>query len=246
MAAPFPSATSTWHSTTYDAISPKRAELSAKGKTVLVTGGGTGIGAETARSFAEAGASHIAIIGRREQPLLDTKAAIEKAYNGVKVFTASVDVTRKDQVDKAFVDFVGAGKLDIVVSNAAWEGNKAGIDSVDPDEFMECIRSNVLGSLLVAQAFIRHAAEGAVGITISSFAAHMNMGNVFAAYGTAKAGVARLWNNVSMARPDIRVYHLHPGVVDTEMNRRAGGARAMGFSDDGKSIARPHLHLTGH
>jgi hypothetical protein len=81
MAAPFPSPTSTWHSNTYPSLAPSRPELSAKGKTVLITGGGTGIGAETARYFAQAGATRIAILGRREQPLLDTKTSIERDHS---------------------------------------------------------------------------------------------------------------------------------------------------------------------
>jgi NADPH:quinone reductase-like Zn-dependent oxidoreductase len=108
--APFPSPTSTWHTKTYQSISPTRPELSAKGKTVVVTGGGTGIGAETARYFAEAGASRIAIFGRREQPLLDTKASIEHKFPDVEVFVASTDVTNKNEVDAAFAKFVGGGK----------------------------------------------------------------------------------------------------------------------------------------
>ncbi|KAJ5888244.1 oxidoreductase, partial [Penicillium taxi] len=81
----------------YDSISPARPELSAKGKTVLVTGGGTGIGAETAIYFAQADASRIALLGRREQPLLDTKATIEQKYHGVDVLVASTDISKKSQ-----------------------------------------------------------------------------------------------------------------------------------------------------
>ena len=120
--APFPSPTAKWHDNTYPTLSPSRPELSAKGKAILITGAGTGIGAETARSFAAAGAARIALLGRREQPLVDTKASIKEKYPGVEVFTVSTDVTKADQVDKAFADFLGNRKLDVVVSNAATNG----------------------------------------------------------------------------------------------------------------------------
>jgi NAD(P)-dependent dehydrogenase (short-subunit alcohol dehydrogenase family) len=65
---------------------------------VLITGGGTGIGAETARYFAQAGATRIAVFGRRAQPLLNTKASIERDHEGVRIFTAPTDVTKKTEV----------------------------------------------------------------------------------------------------------------------------------------------------
>jgi short-subunit dehydrogenase involved in D-alanine esterification of teichoic acids len=113
----FPSPTSTWHSAPYASISLVRPELSAKGKVIVVTGGGTGIGAETARSFAEAGAPRIAL-GRREQPLLSSKADIERKFPSVKVFITSTDITTKDEVNMAFENFLGDENVDAVVSNA--------------------------------------------------------------------------------------------------------------------------------
>lgn len=70
--ADFPSFTEVYHTTPYDAISPMRPELPAKGKAVVIAGGGSGIGASMALSFAKAGAS-IGIIGRRESNLQSSK-----------------------------------------------------------------------------------------------------------------------------------------------------------------------------
>ena len=137
--APFPSPTSTWHTKTYQFISPTRPELSAKGKAVVVTGGGTGIGAETARYFAEAGASRIALLVRREQPLLDTKASIEHKFADVEVFVASTDVTKKSEVDAAFAKFVGDGKIHVLISNAAMIGPQDPVRDVDLDKFLDAI-----------------------------------------------------------------------------------------------------------
>lgn len=235
MAAPFPSPTKVWRTTAYDAISPTRPELSAKGKTVLITGGGTGIGAETALRFAEAGAARIALLGRREQPLLDTKASIERQHPDTKVFTAPVDVTDKDAVDKAFATFLGDAKLDVVVSGAAVTGPHEAVGDADAEKFMAGVDTNVRGALYVAQAFLRHAAPDAVAIEINSSAAHVNFGPVFGSYTVAKMAVFRLWDALGFANPGLRVYHVQPGVVDTDMNKEAGGVKAMGFEDHGKS-----------
>lgn len=235
MAAPFPSATAIWHDNTYPSIAPTRPELSAKGKTVLVTGGGTGIGAETARSFAEAGASRIALLGRRQQPLLDTKASIEHAFPGVKVSALPTDVTKKSEVDAAFAKFVGDGKLDVVVSGAAVNGPVEPVKDVDAEKFLESVQLNVAGALYVAQAFLRHASLNAVAINISSSAAHVNFAPAFAAYSTAKMAAFRIWDSLAFASPELSVFHLQPGVVDTDMNREVGGVKALGIEDHGKS-----------
>jgi NAD(P)-dependent dehydrogenase (short-subunit alcohol dehydrogenase family) len=236
--APFPSPTSTWRSKTYPSISPTRPSLSAKGKTVVVTGGGTGIGAETARSFAAAGASRIALLGRREQPLLDTKASIERQFgDGIEVFVASTDVTKKDEVDAAFAKFAGdAGKIHVLVSNAAMIGPQESVGDADSEKFLEAIQQNLRGSLYVAQAFLRYASADAVAIEVSSSAAHLNFGPGFASYSVAKLAIFRLWDSLAFANPELRVYHVQPGMVDTDMNKEAGvlDAVGVGFEDDSK------------
>jgi NAD(P)-dependent dehydrogenase (short-subunit alcohol dehydrogenase family) len=232
--APFPSPTSTWHTKTYQSVSPTRPELSAKGKAVVITGGGTGIGAETARYFAEAGASRIALLGRRKQPLLDTKASIEHKFASVEVFVASTDVTKKSEVDAAFAKFVGNGNIHVLVSNAAMIGPQDPVKDVDPDKFLDAIQQNLKGSLFVAQAFLRYASTDAVVIEVSSSAAHLNFAPKFASYSIAKLAVFRLWDSLAFANSDMSIFHIQPGVVDTAMNKEAGGIDAAGFSDDGK------------
>lgn len=234
MAAPFPSPTSTWHTTAYPAISPSRPELSAKGKAIAITGGGTGIGAETAHRFAEAGAARIALLGRREQPLLDTKASLEKKFPGIEVFTAATDVSNRSDVDAAFAKFAGNKEINVVVSNAATIGPQDPVKSVDPDKFLEAINKNLTMSLNVAQAFLRHAAPDGVAIDVSSSAAHVNFGDVFGSYSVAKLAVARMWDSLAAGSPDLSIFHVQPGVVNTDMNKEAGGVAAFGFEDHGR------------
>jgi NAD(P)-dependent dehydrogenase (short-subunit alcohol dehydrogenase family) len=231
----FPSATSKFHTTAYQSILPSRPELSAKGKNVLITGGGSGIGAATARAFAQAGASRIALLGRRAQPLLDTKTSIEEDFDGVKVFVFSADVTKKVEVDDAFANFVGDGKLDVVISNAAVVGPLEPLDSVDNDKFMEGVNDNIRGSLNVAQAFLRHASSKAVAIEINSCVVHVNFGAGMPSYTVAKMAAFRLWDLLAAAHPEYSVFHVQPGVVDTSMSRLAGGVELIGHEDHGES-----------
>ena len=234
--APFPSPTKTWHDNTYSFLSPSRPELSAKGKTVLITGGGSGIGAETAQYFAEAGASRIALLGRRQQPLNDTKAAIEKKYPATEVFVAATDITIREDVESAFAKFAGNDNIDVLISNAAMIGPQEAVKDVDATKFLDAIQQNLSGALNVAQAFLRYAVADAVAIETNSSAAHVNFGPGFAAYSVAKMAVARLWDSLAFANPEMRVYHIQPGVVNTDMNKEAGGVAAVGFEDHGEFL----------
>lgn len=228
---PFPSPTQTYHSKIYAAISPTRPALSAKGKTIVITGGGTGIGAETALYFAEAGASRIALLGRREQPLIDTKARIEAAFPNTEVFAASTDISNKHQVDTNIDKFINSsGKIDVLVANAAVIGPQAPIKTSPAPAFLSSINQNLSGALYIGQAFLRHAAPDAVIIDINSSAMHINFPN-FAPYTIAKFAVFKFWDLVMAENPDLSVYHVQPGVVDTAMNREAGGVELIGYED---------------
>jgi NAD(P)-dependent dehydrogenase (short-subunit alcohol dehydrogenase family) len=238
--SPFPSPTKIWRTEPYPTISPTRPELSAKGKVVLITGGGTGIGASTARAFAQAGAARIALLGRREKPLQEAKASIQKEYPGVDIFVAPTDVTEKNAVDAAFANFAGHGSIDVVVSNAGFIGPQEPVAEVtDTDGFLNAIHINVAGALYVAQAFSRHASKDAVVIEVNSSAAHVNFAPGFTAYSTAKMAVFKLWDSFAFGHPNLRVYHVQPGTINTDMNKEAGGVAALGFEDSGKYSTVP-------
>ena len=232
--AQFPSPTSKWHSETYSSLSPTRPEVSAKGKTIIITGGGTGIGAETARYFAEAGASRIALLGRREQPLLDTKRDLEHKFAKVEVFVRSTDVTSKSDVDASFSKFLGNGKVDVVVSNAAVQGPTESVKEVDGDKLLASVQQNLGGSLNIAQAFLRYATSDAVAIEVNSGLAHLNVAPAYTAYSVSKLAVFRLWDAVAFANPGMSVFHIQPGIIETDMSRQSGGIDTFGAPDSSK------------
>jgi NADPH:quinone reductase-like Zn-dependent oxidoreductase len=121
---PFPSLTKVWRTDSYAAIDPHRPELSLAGKTVVVTGGGSGIGGAIARSVAKAGASRVAIIGRRHDVLDENKTAmvaVSPAATGVT--TAIADISKEDEVAVAFAAIAAKiGTLDVLIHNAAYFG----------------------------------------------------------------------------------------------------------------------------
>ena len=98
----FPSLTKEWHSKSYPAIDPLRPEMSQKGKVVVITGAGGSIGAATALAFAKAGATRIAVLGRREKLLHSTKEEVEAAVPGTTVQVDHCDIAEADSVRGTF------------------------------------------------------------------------------------------------------------------------------------------------
>ncbi|CAG5158682.1 uncharacterized protein ALTATR162_LOCUS5203 [Alternaria atra] len=222
---PFPSPVKRWHNKAQPSGDPTLAALSQEGKSILITGGGnTGIGGETARFFARAGAARIGLLGRREGPLLENKAVIKRESPDTTVFIQSTDVTNETSVNSAFDNFAKNGKIDTLIHAAAAVGPKENFADVDGREFLKSITENLEGSLWVAKAFIRTAAPDAHVIAINSWGAHLSLNNAFASYCVAKMAVYRLWDTVLLAKPNLSVFHTQPGVVLTEMNLKVGGA----------------------
>jgi NAD(P)-dependent dehydrogenase (short-subunit alcohol dehydrogenase family) len=93
MSFTLPAPVKTVHNDTYPAINPTRPELSLKGKVAIVTGAGSGVGRETAKAFAEAGAAVVLLGGRRKQMLEETKAYVEKDVPGAPVEAVAGDIS---------------------------------------------------------------------------------------------------------------------------------------------------------
>jgi NAD(P)-dependent dehydrogenase (short-subunit alcohol dehydrogenase family) len=214
------SPTKKFHKATYPSLDPARPELSAKGRTIVITGGGTGIGAETAKYFAKAGASLIALLGRREQPLLDTKAALVASFPSTKVLAIPTDITKNEQVISAFQQ---VGTIDVLVSNAAVLGNKGSIASLGPDKLLEGIFANLRINVNIATAFFPHAPKsGGVIIEVNSAAAHLDIAVDFTTYNVAKMATARFYQCLQFEHPELCVFSIQPGAVATDMSREAG------------------------
>ncbi|KAF2828221.1 oxidoreductase [Ophiobolus disseminans] len=214
--------TKTYHKSTYPSLDPTRPELSAKGKTIIITGGGTGIGAEAARYFAKAGASRVAILGRREQPLLDTKAAINAESPSTEILAIATDITKLDQVKSAFERVAGDGKIDVLCANAAVLGPVREIAASDSAEWLGAVTINLQGNFNVATEFLRHAAKDAAIIDTNSTAAHLDIAAAFSCYNVSKMAVARFYMSVQYEHPELSVFSIQPGAVATDMNKSAG------------------------
>lgn len=222
MSSQIASPTKTYRKAPYPSIDPTRPELSAKGKVVVVTGGGTGIGAETAKYFAKAGASLVAILGRREQPLLDTKATIEAEQPSTEVLAIPADITDIVSVEAAFSKAARDSKIDILISNAAVIGTKAPIMSQTSADLLSGIIINIQGNFNVATTFLKHAVPEPTIIEVNSAAAHITIAPEFASYNMAKMATARFYTSLAFEHPELTVYSIQPGAVNTDTNKNSG------------------------
>jgi NAD(P)-dependent dehydrogenase (short-subunit alcohol dehydrogenase family) len=159
----------TYHRDTYSAIDPTLPHLSTKGQNIVISGGGTGIGREIARSFAKSGASTIHILGRRENKLLETKQIVEKDYPNTQVYTYITDSVKRDELDAAFQAISSTvGLINVLIANAAYMADYKPFAEADPEEWFNFFEVNVRGSFNFVTAFLPFAAQDATIINISS------------------------------------------------------------------------------
>jgi NAD(P)-dependent dehydrogenase (short-subunit alcohol dehydrogenase family) len=229
MKPPFPSVTNEWHNAPYAAISPTQPALSCAGKTVLVTGGGRGIGARIAFAYAAAGARIVAITGRSLETLEDSAAIITKNFPQTTVLAFAADVTNAPAIDAAFkyvANASGVG-LDLLVHNAGVAPASARIAEIDDEAARKAwwagYEVNVLGTLVVLNAFARYKSlKGPkllfVGTAASAVYPSTMLGT--SGYSMSKSAAAVLVQYYASENPDISVFSMHPGVVMTEMGSR--------------------------
>ncbi len=232
MAQPlFPSFTPTYHHDQYPAIDPSQPSLDCSTRTVLITGGGRGIGQAIAVAFAKAHAKNIALLGRTKSTLEATAALIETASGGKTDVTIVVaDITIKEQVLDALyttIEAFGGDVPDVLVNNAGGLAGRGSLTEVEIDDFMSAFELNVRGPLAVLQAYLRANKKYSPDtprtvINLPSGAAHLPYAPSAAAYGISKLANSKIIEYVHHENPSWNVFNMQPGVVATDLAREAG------------------------
>jgi len=190
-----------------------------KNRAIFLSGGGSGLGRSMALNFAALGAKMF-VIGRREELLKQTCAAIEAA-GGVSAY-ASCDVRDFAAVEAAAHRAEGAvGPIDTVVNNAA--GNfMARTEKLSPNAFNAVVSIVLNGTFHCTQAFARKwIAEKRAGnvLSITTTYAAANCGSGFVVPSScAKAGVLAMTTSLAVewAKYGIRLNAIAPGPFPTE------------------------------
>lgn len=231
----FPSLTKTWHSDTYPAISPSRPELSAKGKVVAITGGGGSIGGAIALAFAQAGASGIAVIGRRAGALQETKQKVESAVPGAQIIVVNGDLSDAQSMKDALQTVAKElGPINVLVANAGFLPRMGKITEADPDEWWTGFETNTKGAFNTCRALLPVAAPDCLLVDISTCVVHLPAMITASGYVSSKLAGTKVYETFGAENADkIQVVHIHPGVVHSELNVKSG-VRATDNGEDRK------------
>ena len=177
------------------------------GKRVLVTGGGSGAGADLALGFAKAGAE-VVICGRRA----DALAKIAAQHSAISALEC--DVTDEGSVQRLFAQ---AGALDIVIANAG-QADSAPFHKTSLDQWNAMLSVNLTGVFLTFREGLRQMTGWGRLVAVCSTAGVKGYAKV-APYAAAKHGVMGLVRSLALevAKGPVTVNAICPGFLDTEM-----------------------------
>jgi len=218
-------------------------------RSILLTGGGGGIGASLALRLA-AHAARLTLVGRHEGPLKEVAAAVRAAGGEALVVTADLTEAGVPQrIVEAAVDHFG--RLDVLVNNA---GNvRAGrLERISEEEVLAQVALNVTAPILLTRAALgalRASGDGLV-VNVSSAIALVGM-PFYTVYAATKAGVAHFGEALrrELDGEGVRVLTVYPGATRTAMMETSNAGPEHGFdyeSPDAVAQAVVEAMIHGH
>lgn len=190
-----------------------------EGKSVIITGAGSGIGRAAALLFSKEGARLTAV--DRNENVKETADLVTKAGGTIEAVMA--DAGSESDV-KAFIDRAVSkyGRLDAIWANAGISGGLVPIAEQTVEQWQEILRINLIGAFLAVKHAMPHMIkQGHGAIVCTASVAGLKSGASGHPYAASKAGVISLVQTTaySLSGTGVRINAVCPGLIETGMTR---------------------------
>jgi NAD(P)-dependent dehydrogenase (short-subunit alcohol dehydrogenase family) len=217
------------------------------GKSIVITGAGSGIGRAAALMFAREGARLIAV--DRSESVIETAAQVTAAGGVAEAFLA--DAGNEGDVQGFIAKAVSAyGKLDAIWANAGISGGLVPLAEQTPEHWQEILRINLIGAFLAVKHSIPlMAGQGHGAIVCTASVAGLKAGASGHPYAASKAGVISLVQTTaySLSGTGVRINAVCPGLIETGMTqpifdhaKERGTEGKIGQLNPLKRAGKPH------
>jgi NAD(P)-dependent dehydrogenase (short-subunit alcohol dehydrogenase family) len=198
------------------------------GEVLVVTGGGRGIGAATARLAARRGYA-VAVNYRADAARAGEVVAAIRADGGTAI-AVQADVSQESEVVRLFETVDSTfGRVDVLVNNAGIVDQPARVEEMSEARLLRMFAVNVFGSFLCAREAIRrmstlHGGSGGAIVNVSSVASRIGSAGEYVDYAASKAAIDTFTLGLAreVAAEGVRVNAVRPGIIETEIHARRG------------------------